>query len=307
MSYEDGAKVMSTGLIEGMLKGAISKTATSAPAPTPGHHGRPRGNVDVQAAYRETREWTMEQMTNATDGDTLRATTSLEAEWFALSRDFNAWDTAGRPAVWNGKPKVPKDPGPKLEYISRGFFKEYWMLHCLQFADKLSKNLPGRKYNTLQTLIGQTNKALEHGEDVGLVKGRTTVHRGKTFAQIAVDEASNPRLAPGTSIHVKLHFNGDKPYEYADDFHHWIVWAGNGLFTDSLTGAEKAGAAMDATLQGWVHKSFGGAKFQQFHGDTTFSQSATGPGAAKPIAGLQPRVSAEYDPRVNPNQQGDGG
>jgi len=118
------------------------------------------------------------------------------------------------------------------------------------------------------------------------------------MAQAGADEAAQPKLAPGTSFHVKVHFEGDNPYEHDDDFHHWMVYAGNGKFSDSLTGKDKSGAAMDQTLKNWVKKSFKDKEFSFMHEDPRYTTEKNARGEPIPKPDLQPLISAEYDPRL---------
>jgi len=172
-----------------------------------------------------------------------------------------------------------------------------------EFAQKVSEFLDGSKSAGLARLVSQTEKASTGGGDVAAVKGRTTLHRGKTLNQMALDEKGNPRLAPGASVHVKLHWEGDNPYEFKDDFHHWMVYAGNGKLSDTLTGKDKSGSSMDAAMKGWVRKSFKMADYAFMHADPRFSEEKKN-GVPIPKKDLQPLVSAEYDPRMTVAKKG---
>lgn len=214
---------------------------------------------------------------------------------------MNAWTTwvaAGKPPPAKGKP--PTDPGALEEFVKSRWVSEYWFRRCYQFAAKVQSFLKGPK-KSLGALEAETEKAALEGK-ADEVQGRTTHYRGMTLQDITTAELADSKLAPGTSIHVKLHFEGDVPYEHKDDFHHWVVYVGDGKFSDTLTGQDKSGASHDATLKGWVKSAFKGAAFQAFHKDPRFVDD---PGAAKvvPKEGLQPRVSAEYDPRMSVAQK----
>ncbi len=123
------------------------------------------------------------------------------------------------------------------------------------------------------------------------------------WSQRAESEMSEPTLAPGAFVHVKLHYEGNTPYEFVDDFHHWVVWAGAGKFSDILTGQAKSGAANDASLRAWVKSAFKRSDDAFMHHDTRFSSGQNRKGEALPIANLQPLVSAEHDPRQDPKQK----
>lgn len=121
----------------------------------------------------------------------------LEKKWQTLRAEYDDWVARGRPAPTQKWKKPPKDPGEKADYIRSGWFKGYWSLWCYQFANKVASYMAGRK-TSLPALIALTNKDVAAGGDGSRVKGRTTVHRGKTLTQARAARAS-PYRAPGFS------------------------------------------------------------------------------------------------------------
>jgi hypothetical protein len=269
------------GVVEQQVQGEVARLA-SQPAPE-------AARVDTSQAYEEAKAWTMARK-GALDTDRAIATKKkLKESWAEKRKKFDAYQTQ-EPK----KGRAPKDPGDLETFITANWFRTYWLRWCYQFAAKVSEFLDGRKATGLMGLVARTREAAGKGE-ADKVKGRTTLHRGKTLQQAGADEVASPRLAPGTSFHVKVHWEGDNPYEFKDDFHHWMVYAGQGKFSDTLTGKDKAGAAMDTTLRNWVKGSFRHPDYAFMHADPKYASIVNG--KPRPHANLQPLVSAEYDPR----------
>lgn len=279
------------GAGENELKRAISVQAAKQKV------GPSEAVVDARAAFEKAKAWTMAQYP-AGDERATEVHEQLAAKHTAASRLWSDWVAAGKPTPTKGKP--PKDPGPFEAYITSHWVSAYWFRRCYQFAARVQSFLHGPK-KSLGALEAETSKAAQEGK-ADEVQGRTTHYRGMTLQEVTTAELAAPRLAPGTSLHVKLHFEGDVPYEFKDDFHHWVIYVGRGKFSDTLTGQDKAGAAHDASLKGWVKSAFKGPDFKAFHKDPRFVDN---PEATKvvPKAGLQPRVSAEYDPRMSVAQK----
>lgn len=270
------------GVVEAELREEIGRVAVPA---------RARGvDPDVSQAYAEAKRWTMERLDDR-DARAHSVHARLTAQWEAAREKFEAWVTSGRPQ----QRRPPRDPGAMEVFIQARWFKAYWYLKCYQFAAKVQSLLSGR-HPSLMALVGAAKRSAEAGEDGGKVSGRTALHRGATLAELAARELANPQLAPGTSIHVKLSFELDSPYDPVENFHHWVVYAGDGKFSDSLTGQNKSGDAHDRTLRAWVKSAFKNAAYRGLHDDPRFV-AETRRGAPVPVAGLQPRVTAEYDPR----------
>lgn len=282
--------------VVGELKAEIGKAAakkTSGPNPVV---------VDVAQAYDQARQWTMGQHDNPTTKRAAETRERLRTKWKTLKADYDGWVARGKPEPTRRGQKPPKDPGPEADYIRNEWFKGYWSLWCYQFADKVASYMAGRK-TSLPALIALTNKDVAAGGDGSRVKGRTIVHRGKTLAKMAEDEKQSPQLEVGALVHVKMHYEGNTPYEFKDDFHHWVVWAGNGKFSDTLTGKDKTGPSNDDSLRNWVKKSFKMQDYKFMHEDPRFSAGKNAKGEPLPRPGIQPLISAEYDPRQNPTQK----
>jgi hypothetical protein len=250
------------------LRGALGGAATEA---------RSNGaEPDVDAAYEETRRWTEERRSLLDTSRAVSVHRKLVAEYQAAHPD--------RP-----------DAAAMDRFIAQRWFKAYWMLKCYQFAAAVQQRLQPGRHPSLMKLVAQT-KAAAAGGDASLVRGRTAVYRGRTLAELGAAELARPVLQAGAAIHVKLHFEGDNPYEFKDDFHHWVVYAGGGKFSDSLTGQNKSGAAMDQTLRGWVRSAFKNPDYRFMHDDPRFASGKDSRGRPIVVPNLQPRVSAEYDP-----------
>lgn len=278
------------GVVEGQVKGEIQKLAAQ------GKKGQDPAVVDMSQAYDEAKAWTIARK-NALDTDrAVSVKATLEEKWQDEQTKFEQYQ-----AMEPKKGRAPKDPGSKADYIDKNWFRQYWLRWCYQFAAKVSEFLDGNKAVGLKTLVARTKDAAAKGE-ANEVKGRTALHRGKTMAEAGADEAATPKLAPGTSFHVKLHFEGDNPYEFDDDFHHWMLYAGNGKFSDTLTGKDKSGAAMDQSLKNWVKSAFAHPDYAFMHADPRFTVEKKG-NKPLPLPNLQPRISAEYDPRQSTNKK----
>ncbi len=258
---------------------------------------------DVADAYRQARQWTMGQHDTPTTPRATETRARLGKKWDELRAEYDAWVERGKPVPASKWKKTLKDPGTKPDYIRAEWFKGYWSLWCYQFADKVASYMDGGRRTTLPALVKLTNAAVKEGGDGSAVKGRTTLHRSKTIEQMAQDEKGNPQLEPGSLLHVKLHYEGNTPYEFKDDFHHWIVWAGNGKFSDTLTGENTTGKANDASLKAWVKKSFAMPDYKFMHDDPRFSTARNAKGQPIPKEGLQPLLSAEFDTRTKPTQK----
>jgi len=253
----EGADAKHEGVVEDVDPGADAKVEQDVKAEIDQAAAKSKSDdakVDVSQAYDQAKAWTMGQQTSLETKRAKAVKTKLDMKWAAADKAYNDWVAGGRVPPKRGKP--PEPPGDHDVYVNANWFREYWSLWCYQFAQKVSEFLDGSKSAGLARLVSQTEKASTGGGDVAAVKGRTTLHRGKTLNQMALDEKGNPRLAPGASVHVKLHWEGDNPYEFKDDFHHWMVYAGNGKLSDTLTGKDKSGSSMDAAMKGWVRKSF---------------------------------------------------
>lgn len=283
---------ISKGVGENELKEAISAQAAKQKG------GPSEAVVDARAAFEKAKAWTMDLCPEGDEHARTKVYPKLVADHAEAKTKWDAWVAAGKPAPAKGKP--PKDPGPFDAYLTARWVSAYWFRRCYQFAAKVQSFLHGPK-KSLGALEAETKKAALEGK-ADEVRGRTTHYRGMTLQEVTTAELAAPKLAPGTSIHVKLHFEGDVPYEFADDFHHWVVYVGGGKFSDTLTGQDKAGASHDDSLTGWVRSAFKGPAFKAFHKDPRFVDD---PEAKKvePKAGLQPRVSADYDPRMSVAQK----
>lgn len=288
---ESGAAI-SKGAGEHELKQEIANQAAKQKG------GPSEAVVDARAAFEKAKAWTLDLCPQGDDHARTKVYPKLLADHSEAKTKWDTWVAAGKPTPAKGKP--PKDPGPLEDFVKSRWVSAYWFRRCYQFASKVQSFLHGPK-KSLGALEAETKKAALEGK-ADEVQGRTTHYRGMTLQEVTTAELGAPKLAPGTSVHVKLHFEGDVPYEFKDDFHHWVVYVGGGKFSDTLTGQDKAGAAHDASLKGWVKSAFKGMDFKAFHKDPRFVDN---PEAKKvvPKAGLQPRVSAEYDPRMSVAQK----
>ncbi len=255
--------------------------------------GRAQGlDPDVGAAYERTRQWTMERLANK-DTDRAKAVyAKLSAAWEAARAKHAAWVAAGQP----GSKRPPKDPKDLESYVRGKWFREYWFRKCYQFAAQLQRFLKGGGRGSLMAMVGEAIKANEAGEPTTEQKGRTTLYRGMTLAEMAESELKSPQLAPGTAVHVKICWEIDAPYTPKDDFHHWVIYAGDGKFSDTLSGQNKAGSAHDRTLAGWVESAFKHPDYKHLHDDPRYAAERRR-NLPVPLSGLQPRITAEYDPR----------
>lgn len=147
----------------------------------------------------------------------------LGKKWDELRAEYDAWVERGKPVPASKWKKTLKDPGTKPDYIRAEWFKGYWSLWCYQFADKVASYMDGGRRTTLPALVKLTNAAVKEGGDGSAVKGRTTLHQQDHRAD-GPRRKGYAQLAPGSLLHVKLHYEGNTPYEFKDDFHHWIVW-----------------------------------------------------------------------------------
>ena len=107
-----------------------------------------------------------------------------------------------------------------------------------------------------------------------------------------------PELKAGTAVHVKMTFEAEKPYHKADDFHHWFVYVGGGIFSDSH-GALQSGAKMDNFLKGWVRRGFGKSKkfnYKHLYTERFATEKSLQRKRPRPKPNIQPLVTAVYNP-----------
>lgn len=281
---------------------ADKSAAACAAAPKAGAKG------DFSAAYEQLKAETMAKIGDKNDERGVEVTGNLTADYEAAKAAFEAQKGAGEAAAdgkhKKGKSKAPKDPGSLDAFIRARWFDAYWHFKCLDFAAAIVKSgaKKGEKTVALRTMVRHATEAAAEGDEaVAKMPGRSTTHAGKTMQQLADAEAASPTMAPGAVVHLKLHWQRPAPYDPESDFHHWIVYDGGGLFTDSFS-RHKPASAFDPFLQRFVKNHFGEGKFGG-HRKETLPDGVTPRfvdkvGAKHPKAGLQPLVSAVYDPKA---------
>lgn len=236
----DGAAADKADGDDGAVAAAMKTKIAALPQP-----GGP-SPVKVTEAYAELVAWTLEQAKDTGNKDTARAKKTIATK---LAR-------AAKAAAKKGA--APPDPA---KFEQANFFREYWMLHCDQFAHALMQRINGPGYPSLEALRARTNAAVTKGEAEGkagpaVVGGRDVSHRGMTMHELGKALAESKAEA-GIGVHVKLRPEVDRPYEKAvkDEMHHWYVHVGNGLFSDSF-GSGKTGQQNDEFLRGWIDQKF---------------------------------------------------
>lgn len=293
------------------------------------------GTLDPDQAYQELHSWTVAKQDDAGDPDTARVVAALTAKHQRAEEAYQAAHAKYEQRLADPKQvgkKPPKPPVPPLAldaFLKDGFFKQYWMLHCDQFADTLAKKINGPAYPSLARLRERTNQAIAKAGVDGQqgpveIPGRDLRYRGLTLTELGARLKAD-HVEAGVGVHVKMRHELDIPYakdgagHQQDDFHHWFVYIGEGRFADSF-GAHHSGAACDSFMQSWQKDSFyqrkrPGETFDYRHLHTSeyadagslaeFQLWQAGNQDAnaarhripKPKAGVVPRVTALYRPR----------
>ncbi len=200
-----------------------------------------RGGMTPADAYAALKRETEAKRTDLGDKDTVRALANIQAKYDKL-------DAAARPALET--------------YTKTNFFKEYWMLHCDQYANALMAKINGGRLPSLNALRARTNKAIDAkggdpgGEGQTQVAGRDLRFRGETMATLGALLAAENAEA-GIGVHVKLRPDSDRPYDpgQADELHHWFVYIGDGKFADSFSSGQTGPKAHDFMVA-WMNRDF---------------------------------------------------
>ena len=184
----------------------------------------------------------------------------------------------------------------------KAFFKAFWGRKCYQFANRLLGYYHNGKGQSVYQMQSMAKKASESdASSLEDMKQRDTSYRGFTLAELG----AVPDLTPGVAVHVKIQFDQDRPYHTPDDFHHWVTYIGNGLFSDSKHPVA-TGAKIDDFLKKWVTRTFHlnvkGSRFGHLHNETYATADSlakkekNSKTRLKPKADLQSRVTAVYNP-----------
>ncbi len=200
-----------------------------------------QGGMTPAAAYIALKSDTEAKRTNLGDKDTVRALANIQAKYDKLN---------------------PADRPTLEQYTKDTFFKEYWMLHCDQYANALMAKINGGTLPSLNRLRANTDQAIDaKGGEPGSagqteVAGRDLRFRGATMATLGPLLAQENAEA-GIGVHVKLRPESDRPYDpgQADELHHWFVYVGDGKFADSFSSGQN-GSKANEFMVNWMNRDF---------------------------------------------------